>query len=458
MNKRILAIALALMMCLTLLPLTAAGANYTSTKLNIPADLVVNCNGYAMTGAEGENEWGTWIEWDEGLISSTGEKITRPGLPTEDGYYYGNSKLFDSNFNKTMEFDPHEKVYGEPSPGGGMGSSWDIVANGGLIAIINEPLVILDYSGKVTGNYTPDAPLSIDPYGAGTGVNIGLDGLITLWQGQASWDGDEYKYVILDKTGKVLADLGMKYSNVGTVNEGLAWAFERVGEDEYIAYYIDSSGKQQITLDAESLYNFVDGYASVGVRVYSNIRYGIIDKTGAWVIEPQYENIFGKNGIFAARKDGKYGYVDTKNSILVPFEYDDISNYVNNVGYGIKDGELYLIKFSSEPSVETPSSWAVEQVNAAIEANLVPENLQSKYTQATTRAEFASLAVTLYETVTGNVIEIGDNPFTDTNDINAIKAAAIKVTTGTTATTFSPQANLTREQAATMLSRLANAM
>ncbi|MCL2153792.1 MAG: S-layer homology domain-containing protein, partial [Oscillospiraceae bacterium] len=33
-----------------------------------------------------------------------------------------------------------------------------------------------------------------------------------------------------------------------------------------------------------------------------------------------------------------------------------------------------------------------------------------------------------------------------------------KVTTGTTATTFSPQANLTREQAATMLSRLANAM
>ena len=168
--------------------------------------------------------------------------------------------------------------------------------------------------------------------------------------------------------------------------------------------------------------------------------------------------MFGKNGIFAAQKDGKYGYVDTKNSVLVPFEYDDISNYVNNVGYGIKDGELYLIKFGSGPSVETPSSWAVEQVSAAIAANLVPENLQSKYTQATTRAEFASLAVTLYETVTGNAIETGNNPFTDTSDINAIKAAAIGVTTGTTETTFSPDANLTREQAATMLSRLANAM
>ena len=290
MKKRILTIVLALMMCLTLLPLTAAGASYTSTKLGISAELVVNYNGYAITGAEGENEWGTWREWNEDLISPTGEKIARPGLPTEDGYYYGDNKLFDSNFNETMDFDPYEKVYGEPRPtstGGGGGlsvRSWDIVANGGLIAIINEPLVILDYSGEVTGTYTPDAPLQIDPYGAGTGVNIGLDGLITLWQGQASWDGDEYKFVILDKTGKVLADLGMKYSNVGTVNEGLAWAYERVYEDEYIAYYIDSSGKQQITLDAEYLYDFADGYASVGVRVDSNIRYGIIYKTGAWVI------------------------------------------------------------------------------------------------------------------------------------------------------------------------------
>ena len=60
--------------------------------------------------------------------------------------------------------------------------------------------------------------------------------------------------------------------------------------------------------------------------------------------------------------------------------------------------------------------------------------------------------------MTGTVIEAGDNPFADTDDINAIKAAAIGVTTGTTATTFSPGNNLTREQAATMLARLAGAI
>jgi hypothetical protein len=85
--------------------------------------------------------------------------------------------------------------------------------------------------------------------------------------------------------------------------------------------------------------------------------------------------------------------------------------------------------------------------------------LQTKYTQTITRAEFAALAVTMYEKMTGKTIATGRNPFTDTNDINAIKAAAIGVTTGTgDGSTFSPRVQLTREQAATMLSRLADAL
>ena len=104
------------------------------------------------------------------------------------------------------------------------------------------------------------------------------------------------------------------------------------------------------------------------------------------------------------------------------------------------------------------SPWALEGVMRAVDLGLVPESLQNNLTNATTRAEFAALAVTLYENVTERVIQTGSNPFDDTNDINAIKAAAIGVTIGTSATTFSPEDNLTREQAATMLSRLANAL
>jgi hypothetical protein len=112
-----------------------------------------------------------------------------------------------------------------------------------------------------------------------------------------------------------------------------------------------------------------------------------------------------------------------------------------------------------QPAPDTPSSWAVEQVNAAIAANLVPQSLQSKYTLATTRAEFCALAVALYEKVDGKEIATNRSiSFSDTTDINVHKAATIGVVSGVGDNRFDPTAQLTREQAATMLSRLADSM
>ena len=105
---------------------------------------------------------------------------------------------------------------------------------------------------------------------------------------------------------------------------------------------------------------------------------------------------------------------------------------------------------------ERPSEWAVEQVNAAIAAGLVPQNLQSNYTAATTRAEFAALAVRLYENQRGEIR--GRVTFADTNDVNVQKAAYIGVVQGVGNNRFAPDETLTREQAAVMLARLADAI
>ena len=110
----------------------------------------------------------------------------------------------------------------------------------------------------------------------------------------------------------------------------------------------------------------------------------------------------------------------------------------------------------AQPIAEVPSSWAADSVNAAIAAGIVPASLQSKYTQATTRAEFCALAVTLYEMLEGEIVS--NATFTDTTDIYVEKAATIGVVTGVGDGKFAPDQKLTREQAATMLSRLANAM
>ena len=90
-------------------------------------------------------------------------------------------------------------------------------------------------------------------------------------------------------------------------------------------------------------------------------------------------------------------------------------------------------------------------------AGIVPEALQSQYNQATTRAEFCALAVELYETVAGS--EITERAtFTDTSDPNVEKMAALKVVNGEEEGVFNPNGKLTRQQAAAMLSRLADAL
>ena len=107
------------------------------------------------------------------------------------------------------------------------------------------------------------------------------------------------------------------------------------------------------------------------------------------------------------------------------------------------------------PNLNTASAWAHTGITNAINAGLVPQSLQNNYTNNTTRAEFAALAVALYETVTGTEIT-GRMQFNDTNDINVQKMGYLGVVTGVGGGNFAPSNTLTREQAAVMLARLAD--
>ena len=101
------------------------------------------------------------------------------------------------------------------------------------------------------------------------------------------------------------------------------------------------------------------------------------------------------------------------------------------------------------------SDWAKPELENAIEVGVYPISLENKdLTQNITRAEQAALTVKIYEAVTGKIADAGENPFTDTNDKEIVKAFKLGITSGTTATTFSPDENLTREQAAAMLARV----
>ena len=102
------------------------------------------------------------------------------------------------------------------------------------------------------------------------------------------------------------------------------------------------------------------------------------------------------------------------------------------------------------------SVWAELELKKAITLRLFPMILNEKdLTKPMSRAEFAAVAVMLYEEMSGCTARSeGSNPFTDTSDENVLKAYNLGIVNGTSATTFHPANLISREEAAVMLTRL----
>jgi len=102
------------------------------------------------------------------------------------------------------------------------------------------------------------------------------------------------------------------------------------------------------------------------------------------------------------------------------------------------------------------SAWASAELAKVDALGLIPDCLMdADLTKPITRAEFAAVAVKVYEALSETkATPIAKNPFTDTTDAEVLKAYNIGAVNGMSATTYSPNALLNREQAATMLTRV----
>lgn len=165
---------------------------------------------------------------------------------------------------------------------------------------------------------------------------------------------------------------------------------------------------------------------------------------------------------------GRYLNVETSgvgNCII--FRPDGVTKYegvYQVIIDGLKDRSgkavdfTYQVDFFSQPdNPSKPSDWAAASVQEAIQLGVVPFELQTGYTQTATRQEICALVVRFYETVTGSPVQ-GRVSFSDTKDEDVEKAAYLGIVNGVGDGSFHPNDPLTREQAAVMLTRLAQSM
>ena len=100
------------------------------------------------------------------------------------------------------------------------------------------------------------------------------------------------------------------------------------------------------------------------------------------------------------------------------------------------------------------SDWAKGEVENAAGFGIIPSALtNADLTKPMSRKDFAALSVNVYSYMSGKSVSPAANPFTDTSDSDVLRAYNAGIINGTSDTTFSPSANVTREQAATMLTR-----
>lgn len=168
----------------------------------------------------------------------------------------------------------------------------------------------------------------------------------------------------------------------------------------------------------------------------------------------------GKNiSVYRIEKDG--GITDMKGKVnqnKITFETEHLSTYILTAD-GIEKEPPETEKGQTVVNGDTiVSDWAAEEVQEAFDEELVPDILQgSDLTKKVDRAEFASIAVTLYENLSKKTAQTTANPFGDISgnycEDDILKAYNLGITNGITDITFEPSTLISREQVATMLTR-----
>lgn len=141
------------------------------------------------------------------------------------------------------------------------------------------------------------------------------------------------KYGIIDQTGKTI--IPIKFNSLSNYSEGLAiYSEKNHWNDDYSYGYIDKKGDVSIKASWSNAYGFSEGLAAVRVGDYDSGKWGIIDKTGNFIVKPEYDEAaiqtytdayYLEDGYYQQGKMNMYKYTDSSN----PYE-SSITRYTLN--------------------------------------------------------------------------------------------------------------------------------
>lgn len=97
-----------------------------------------------------------------------------------------------------------------------------------------------------------------------------------------------------------------------------------------------------ITPRYENVTSFADNQLAA---VYKNGSWGYVDRSGAWVIQPQFSQAEPYSmGLAAVKKNGKWGYIDGKGYWIIKAQYEDVNNFSEGLAGVCKENWGFIDK------------------------------------------------------------------------------------------------------------------
>ena len=164
-------------------------------------------------------------------------------------------------------------------------------------------------------------------------VDIVKDGMIPAFT-------KEKVFVFLDETGRKIKDVSFHDIFHFYTENLLAVADPETGKWGFVDRNLNYVIKPQF----EDVWGFIDGISLV---TQDGLR-GIIDKTGKYIVELQFDDpklpfyYDYYQGTFVVLKDGKTRIVDVKNAKILETEYDGFYGMTGNKAVVRKDSSIYL--------------------------------------------------------------------------------------------------------------------
>ncbi|MBL0308370.1 MAG: WG repeat-containing protein [Bacteroidetes bacterium] len=158
--------------------------------------------------------------------------------------------------------------------------------------------------------------------------------------------GDKWGYAVQPTKDSISIIIPFQYEEAYDFHCGLAAVRLKPCSDRCTYFYIDKTDHRAIIRDFNYAGDFADGYAVAGTGncEEDSCLYGIINKSGTWVVPPSYDELNDPTeGLYLVSKNERYGFINHSGKIAISIRYSDAVPFSEGVAAVALDSNWFFI-------------------------------------------------------------------------------------------------------------------